>query len=238
MRKFKGVVIVLLVVLVGLALYGVSKLLVDNSYSSEEFVTEKTQEAISEKQEVPLLNEEDETEQVEKVFDEESINEETGIAKVEKLYDDIDVDERQLNFLGDRYSDYESVLASLQGMYKEVFTTKVKPIDREYYAENIGIFDYVSNPTLTVEDIKNTDFCSIKESSTVIGLYDNVYVLYAYNFEDTGNRLLFFVDYSEGIFSTDNLSSWDFGRVDDISLMPSCIYSEVVDGYTVIFAKA
>ena len=247
MKKFKWVIVVLVVLVLGVCIYATAKAIVRNSYSYQDYVNSKVDSSIEESEEPPvtLLQEDDSEVEVkeetaqeysEKKFKEETIDEETNMGIVEELYDTEQVDERQVEFLGDRYETYSLVLSTLEGMYKDAFT-KVKPRDTSS-TENIVTLSYDIKPKVTLEELEAIDLAIIKDSLTVIGLYDNTYVLFAYNYEDTEGRLLFFVDYTDVKFSSDsNLSSWDFGNVKNLAITPKSTYSEVIDGFTVVFTK-
>ena len=229
--------IIIIIICVGLILFGVyslARVLVNNTYSSVDMVEEDDEDNKENKNNLSSeenLNKEEDTKEY------SSDGTDSEFQKVTKLFDNENLSERQPNYLGDKYSKYQNILSYIESNYNSVFESlslssdQVISVDADYelYAGSISSFDWNA-----IQEYNNV---YVRDSSTIIGLYGDSCVVYAYNLEMNDKIQLFVVDYSEAKLSTNNKILFDFGQEKNLLFSTlNCKY-ETVDGCELIYFK-
>ena len=166
-------------------------------------------------------------------FDQEDTGEYVRTPKV--LYDEETVEEDQINFLGDNYDNFCSVLEDISLNYKKVFM--MLPKEATLYGENImnlGLGSLKIDYSKAKE--QGYDGISVKKL-TIIGFLDNTVVIYAFYYPDCESKELVVVDYSDRKFSTEDEDMLQIG--DEMGLFIPMSASTVLelDGFSVIYTK-
>ena len=154
------------------------------------------------------------------------------------VYDDKDIDERSETFLSGLGERYKSIIKDIKRDYKSVYTdiedglseSDDYEVDYEEFSKHWGYGNIDLNDMVT----RCKSFV-IKDSLTAIGFFNNVYVIYAYDYP-VGNALVV-MDYKDVLFSTVNYTNTDFGSADNLYIKSDLAEVVDYDNFTVMYVK-
>lgn len=233
LKKYKAIVIVAgIVVFVVLAL-ALAVALVGHSYSSEEYVA--VREVTGEEDlaapyvEDDFQMEREESEDGERSRVSKMYNEDRVESDFEKLMEEKEVSEETQNALN-------GILDEIYENAPDFFEQFVSRDSGDPIESEPNYFNADENPDLTDEDILlDSDYSVIRDSLTVIGLFDNNKVVYAYDFPES--NLLVCVDYSDTLFLEETDEVWKIGDVKDVAIDSEYSTKMEAAGYVIIFTR-
>lgn len=233
LKKYKAIVIVAgIVVFVVLAL-ALAVALVGHSYSSEEYVAVREvtgeEDLAAPSVEDDFQMEREESEDGERSRVSKMYNEDRVESDFEKLMEEKEVPEETQNALN-------GILDEIYENAPDFFEQFVSRDSGDPIESEPNYFNADENPDLTDEDILlDSDYSVIRDSLTVIGLFDNNKVVYAYDFPES--NLLVCVDYSDTLFLEETDEVWKIGDVRGVAIDSEYSTKMEAAGYVIIFTR-
>lgn len=219
----KRVVILSIILVAVLGIFGISVAIVHNSYSAENYIEQSmSTEEVSEPEETKL-------EVKTKDFDLESGK--GSLHSAFSIYNSDNIEERQKVFLNTDCSVYDEIYENYVNIRESLL--------REDSIDTDNIVKYnstIDEPSLNLVDLQSYDYAIFDGVLTVVGMYDNICLLCAYNYPSTDTLL--FIDFSGYKFSTNSESGlYDFGSIVDVSIMPKLGMIRSIGGKSVLYVK-
>ena len=217
LRRFKLPIIIVIIVLILFVILVISRVIVNNSYSSlEELVGYSQSETLPDVDDPNRLD-----------FIGES--DEYGRQRVSKLFNTEDLDIRQKEFLGDNYDYYYSILEYISNRYISCFTD---------LSENGSEYNYECRQGDFSSDLLE-EYGSVRITNTLcpIAFYGNSCVVYADSYPYELGRNLFVVDYSSAYANTDNDSNIDFGTYMSLTVNRDNCLVETYNSFNIYYVR-
>lgn len=158
---------------------------------------------------------------------------------VENVYDleDDGLEEKKKEFLGENYEEYKPVLDKIRLECSAVMRSI--PEGREGYnpMESKPIGKAHTSSCMLREGLEGYDSFFITEALTVVDLFDETCVIYAYDYPNNAEKELVVVDYKNIEANTDYTKVMDIGDVRSMSGYRENSIIRKVEGFYVLYLK-
>lgn len=245
-KRMKVLIILGVVVVSSLGVYGLSSFIVDKSYDSYLEVSKEKSDKEKKQKKVEIKDAEEPKEDKQEGTTEPSGRGDGFSMKYENsdnptdvpdaVYDKRDVtDERQKQYLGDTYARYSEVLNEVGSNVVEYCSDVPEKVYKQ--DSNIKLYNVDINSDMDLGNINQYSMVTFKNSLTVLGMYEDKYLVCAYNYPYNITNDLVCIDYSSTQFSTDFTKGYDYGSVISLSVVPDCALIKDICGFKVLFTK-
>ncbi len=164
-------------------------------------------------------------------FDQEDTEE--YVRTPELLYDEKSATEDQVNFLGENYDKFSSVLSDISDNYKKVFI--MLPKESNLHGEHIKTLE-LGAEEIGYKSLNEQGYDGISvRNLTIIGFLGNTVVIYAVNYPTCESKELVVVNYASRKFSTENADALQIGEEMGVFIPMDGSTLVSLDGFSVIY---